>query len=259
MPADFKDHFSSASAGYAAHRPTYPARLVDELARISPSRERALDCACGTGQLSVLLAERFEDVIATDASAAQISQAQPRERVTYRTALAERSGLADGSVDLVTVAQAAHWLDLEKFYGEVRRVARAGAVVALITYGVLHVDGPADRDVQRFYHETIAPFWPPERRHVEDGYRSLPFPFPEVGIPPLAIEVAWTLDDLLGYINTWSAIRVAQAALGSNPADGLAAALGRVWGDPTVRRRVTWPLSVRAGHVHGLAATGSTR
>ena len=223
--------------------------LVDELARIAAGRERALDCGCGTGQLSVLLAERFREVIATDASAAQIEQAQPREGVSYRVALAENSGLPDASVDLVTVAQAAHWLDLEKFYAEVRRIARPQAAIALITYGVLHVEGAVDSHVQHFYYDIIGPYWPAERRHVEDGYRSLPFPFQEIALPPLAIEVQWRLDDLLGYVRTWSAVKAAEKALGSNPVDALAGALQEAWGDPAARRRVTWPLSIRAGRI----------
>lgn len=249
--ASFKDHFSSGSAGYAAYRPTYPIALVDELATISPGLRRALDCGCGTGQLSVLLAERFEEVIATDASAAQIAKAQPREGVIYRTALAEDSGLPDASVDLITVAQAAHWLDLEKFYTEVRRIARPQAAVALVTYGLLHVEGAVDSALQHFYYETISPYWPAERRHVEDGYRSLPFPFEEIAFPPLAIDVQWNLDDLIGYLNTWSAVKAAEEASGSNPAEALAATLRKEWGDPASRRRITWPLSIRAGHVQG--------
>ena len=246
----FKEYFSSGSAGYAAYRPAYTIELVDELATISPGLLRALDCACGTGQLSVLLAERFEEVIATDASAAQIEKAQPREGVIYRTALAEDSGLPDASVDLITVAQAAHWLVLEKFYKEVRRIARPQAAIALITYGVLHVEGNVDDALQHFYYETIGPYWPPERRHVEDGYRNLPFPFKEVALPPLAIDVDWCLDDLIGYIGTWSAVKAAEKATGSNPVEALEATLRKAWGDPASRRRVTWPLSIRAGHSH---------
>jgi len=246
---DFKDHFSSGSAGYAAYRPTYPIELVDALAHISPGRGRALDCGCGTGQLSVVLAERFDEVVATDASAAQVENAQPRDGVTYRVALAEDSGLPDASVDLITVAQAAHWLDLEKFYAEVRRVARPQAAVALITYGVLHVAGAVDLAVQRFYYDTVGPYWPAERRHVEDGYRSLPFPFKEVALAPLAIQAQWCLDDLIGYLHTWSAVKAAEKALGSNPVEALADILRKEWGGPTARRTVTWPLSVRAGQV----------
>lgn len=248
--AHFKDHFSSNAAGYAAYRPTYPAALVNELANITPRHDLALDCGCGTGQLSVLLAERFDQVVATDASAAQIAKAQRRERVTYRTALAEDSGLPDCSVDLITVAQAAHWLDLARLYTEVRRVARSNAAVALITYGVLHVEGEVDALVQRFYYETIGPYWPAERRHVEDGYRSLPFPFPEMRLPDLAIEVSWKLDDLVGYINTWSAVKAAEVALAPHsPAGPFEKELREQWGNPEVRRRVKWPLSLRVGHV----------
>lgn len=245
----FKDHFSQVAADYASYRPSYPQKLADVLAELSPAQDRALDCACGTGQLSVLLAKRFKEVIATDGSADQIAQAQPQEGVIYRTALAENSGLPDGSVDLITVAQAAHWLDLEAFYTEVQRIARPDALLALITYGVLHVEGEVDSVMQHFYYETIGAYWPPERRHVEDGYRSLVFPFQELSLPPLAIEVDWNLPQLLGYIRTWSAVKAAEKALGSSVLIEVEAELRKQWGDPDQRRRINWPLSVRAGRV----------
>ena len=251
MPSskNFKDHFSTGSPGYAAHRPTYPAALVDYLVEMSPRSERALDCGCGTGQLSVLLADRFQEVVATDASSTQIDNAQQHARVTYRVAVAEDSGLPSSSVDLVTVAQAAHWLDLDRFYTEVRRVARPRAAVALITYGVLHVEGPVDAIVQRFYHDVIGPYWPAERRHVEEGYRNLAFPFDEVQAPPLAIEVQWQLDDVVGYVDTWSAVREAEKSLGRAPLDSFRRELEEAWGDAAKRRAVTWPLSLRLGNV----------
>lgn len=246
---NFKDHFSTGSDAYAAYRPTYPAKLVEELANVSPGHKLALDCGCGTGQLSVLLAERFESVMATDASAAQINKAEPHKRVSYRTALAENSGLDDSTADLITVAQAAHWLDLKKFYTEVRRVARPHAVLALITYGVLHVEGDAEPAVQKFYYEIVGPYWPPERRHVEDGYRSLPFPFREIPFPSLSMEVSWTLADLRGYISTWSATKAAEKALGMDTVMQFEAQVRECWGDPQTPRRVEWPLSLRIGRV----------
>ncbi|WP_175654022.1 class I SAM-dependent methyltransferase [Pseudomonas sp. Marseille-P9899] len=246
---NFKDHFSSGSAGYAAYRPSYPLELIDELTSISPGTGRVLDCGCGTGQLSVLLAERFDEVLATDASATQIAAAEPREGVIYRAALAEDSGLAENSVDLITVAQAAHWLDLERFYAEARRIARPQAAIALITYGVLHLEGELDRHLQQFYYHDIAAYWPPERRHVETGYRDLPFPFAEIEVPPQVIEMQWNLAQLIGYLNTWSAVKAAQQALGFNPVDTLAQQLAEEWGDPTTRRRITWPLTIRAGRL----------
>ena len=246
----FKDHFSSVSTAYAAYRPTYPMALVDALAKVSPSHAHALDCGCGTGQLSVLLAKRFNEVTATDASAAQIAKAQPHDGVSYRTALAENSSLPDASVDLITVAQAAHWLDLDKFYDEARRIAKPHAVLALITYGILHVEGSTDAAVQHFYHDTIGPYWPPERRHVEDGYRSLPFPFSPVELPALTMTAQWNLHSLIGYLNTWSAVKAAKQTLNMNPVDTLAQVLSKDWGDPETERQISWPLSIRAGYIH---------
>jgi SAM-dependent methyltransferase len=246
----FKDHFSTQAAGYAAHRPIYPGALVDALADAAPARALALDCACGTGQLSVLLADRFEHVVATDASAAQIAHARPHARVVYSVAPAEQSNLPAASVDLVTVAQAAHWLELPALYAEVRRVARSGAILALITYGVLHIDDAAiDAVMQRFYGETLGPYWPPERRHVEDGYRTLLFPFPAVAMPELAITQSWGLSDLIGYTETWSAARALETALGRAPILAFQETLAATWGGPDTRRTIRWPLSLRAGRV----------
>ena len=245
MGSAFKDHFSSRAAAYAAHRPTYPPALAAFLAEAAPERGVAFDAACGTGQLSTQLAEHFGDVVATDASAAQIGNATPHPRVTYRTAPAERSGLPASSADLITVAQAAHWLDLDAFYDEARRVARPGAVLALISYGILHLEGPPDAVVQRFYGAVAGPYWPPERRHVEDGYRSLPFPFAERAVPDLAITVAWSLAELIGYVETWSALRGLEEAVGRGPVDAFHEALAASWGRPDAVRAVRWPLSLR--------------
>ena len=248
---DFKDHFSKGSADYASYRPSYPLDLVNKLADLCPTQNRVLDCGCGTGQLSVLLAERFNEVIATDASVAQIAKAEQKDRVVYKTALAEQSGLDDESVDLITVAQAAHWLDLDKFYKEVNRVAKPNGILALITYGVLHVEGAADSLVQDFYYQTIGPYWPAERRHVEEGYRSLPFPFAEITVPTITMQEFWNLDELLGYLNTWSAVKEAKNILGFNPVDQLRVALLPEWGDCENKKKISWPLSVRAGQVKG--------
>jgi SAM-dependent methyltransferase len=200
----------------------------------------------------VPLAKRFDRVVATDASASQIANAEPHERVEYRVAKAEDSGLPDAAADLITVAQAAHWLDLDRFYTEARRVARHDGVLALVTYGVLHVEGDeVEAVVQRFYYDVIGQYWPPERQHVDAGYRTLSFPFAEMMAPPLAIEVAWRLPDLTGYVDTWSAAREAEKKVGRAPLDDFARDLLAVWGDAEVRRTVRWPISMRVGRVDG--------
>lgn len=248
-PDDFKDHFSSVAPGYAAHRPTYPPAVVDYLAGQVQRAEVAWDAGCGSGQLSTLLAARFPRVIATDPSAAQLAHARPHAAVEYRQASAEVSGLEDGSVDLAVAAQAAHWFDLPRYYAEVRRVVRPGGVVALLAYGVVHVDRDLSTIVDRFYWQTLAGFWPQERRIVEDGYRSLPFPFPELETPPFAMTATWSLPEFLGYVRTWSAVQAIERERGGDAYAGFARALTAAWGDPATRRDVRWDLAIRAGRV----------
>jgi SAM-dependent methyltransferase len=246
----FKDHFSQRSADYAANRPSYPPELAAFLAENSPNRRMALDCGCGTGQLSILLADHFDAVIATDASAQQIAAATPHPGISYRVAPAEASGLDPASADLIVAAQAAHWFDIEAFYAEARRVSTPGALLALVTYGVFHVEGDAEAALQHFYWKTIAPYWPPERRHVEERYQSLPFPFPEIAVPHMAIERHWTREDMLGYVDTWSAVRAAEKSLGHSPLDALRGELEKIWPDGA-SCRISWPLAIRAGHLPG--------
>ncbi|QPC45378.1 class I SAM-dependent methyltransferase [Kaustia mangrovi] len=249
MAKTFKDHFSSRATDYAAYRPTYPPALVDWLAGLAGHHDLALDCGCGTGQLSAMLADRFARVVAVDASAEQIANAKPHDRVEYRQAPADRTGLADRSADLVTVAQAAHWFDLDAFYAEVRRVLKPGGPLALVTYGVIETDGEAGAVLSRFYHDVIAPYWPPERRHVETGYREMAFPFREETAPSFAMTAMWTVDELVGYVDTWSAVRNAEAKIGRAPVERFAADLRAAWGGAGDRREIRWPLSIRAGRV----------
>ncbi len=243
----FKGHFSSASGRYAAYRPDYPAALFAWLADQCAERALAWDCATGSGQAALGLAPHFCRVVATDASAEQIRHAGPHPLVDYRVAPAEASGLADCSVDLVTVAQAAHWFDLPRFYAEVARVLKPGGIVALWGYGRMVLPGEMDAQLQRFYAETVGPHWPPERALIDDAYRSLDFPFAEIGAPAFAIEVEWALPRLMAYLSTWSAVKRYQAAHGNDPLPALMTELESGWGHPDAARKLQWPLFLRVG------------
>jgi ubiquinone/menaquinone biosynthesis C-methylase UbiE len=180
-----RDYFSGCSSQYAAFRPRYPRTLFAWLASVVPAHQRVWDCACGNGQASVDLAEHFQEIYGTDLSAEQIAHAEAHPRINYRVGLAEASGLPDDFVDLVTVAQALHW---DRFYAEARRVARAGAMLAVWCYGVCEI--PAARgnaELQHFYSSIVGPYWMPERYLVESGYSTVPFPVPEIQTPALAM------------------------------------------------------------------------
>jgi SAM-dependent methyltransferase len=244
----FSDHFSGVASEYAEYRPLYPDALFDWLAGLAPRRDLAWDCATGSGQAAVALAARFDRVVATDASAGQIAAATRYPRVEYRVAPAEASGLQPGSVDTLTVAQALHWFDRPAFYAEARRVLRRDGVVAAWTYGHPSIDEPrADAVLQRFYSRTVGPYWPPERALVDAAYRTIEFPFAEVEPPAFEMETRWTLDSLVGYAATWSAVTRFRAATGEDPMPDFAAALEAAWGDPGLARRIAWPLALRVG------------
>lgn len=248
MIKQFNDHFGKVAEQYADFRPHYPAALFDWLASQCTTHECVWDCGAGNGQASIPLANYFSSVYATDASATQIAQAGPHPRIQYRVAGAEKSGLASHSVELVTVAQALHWFDLDRFNLEVRRVLKPGGVIAAWSYGMISVQGvEVDAAVQHFYKHTIGPYWPPERRHVENGYRDLDFPFQRIDPPTLSMSVHWTLDQLLGYLRSWSASARYLSAMGKDPVMSLAAELLPVWGGIEHRRQIDWPLSILAG------------
>ncbi|MCC6272615.1 MAG: class I SAM-dependent methyltransferase [Deltaproteobacteria bacterium] len=246
----FQDYFSSLATDYARYRPRYPEDLFRYLSGIAPGRSLAWDCATGSGQAAVGLAEYFERVIATDASEAQLTQAEPHPGVEYRAESAEASGLAAASVDLVTVAQALHWFDLENFYAEVRRVARPGGVLAVWTYALFSCGPAVDAVIGDFYEGILGNYWAPERRLVEQGYRTLPFPFREGEAPEFAMEARWSLAQVLGYLGTWSALKRYREALGRDPLPELAEKLQGAWGKEGIKT-LHWPIFLRWGVVEG--------
>lgn len=241
--------FGAGGGAYARFRPEYPAELVDFLLGIAPGRRLAVDVGCGSGQLTTALAAGFERVLGLDPSQSQLDHALAHPRVEYRCAGAEALPVPDGTVDLITAAQAAHWFDLPAFYAEVRRVAAPGASLALITYGRQELDTDLNERFQRFYADEIGPFWPPERALVDAGYRTLEFPFDELPTPALEIRKSFDLAGLIGYLSTWSAATNAREAGRADLLENYAEDLARAWGDPARERPVRWPISIRLGRV----------
>ncbi len=245
--APARNWFDQGGQAYARFRPEYPLELARFLALAAPGRLLAVDVGCGSGQLTTQLAAHFDSVLGVDPSGDQILNAAVHARVQYVRASAEQLPVADHSAQLITAAQAAHWFDLPRFYDEVRRIAGSGAVLALISYGVPRLDAQLDRRFSTFYWQEIGPFWPVQRRLVDDGYVDLPFPFSALAAPTLVLHKAWRLADLLGYIATWSAVRRAHEAGCEAILQGFASDLAALWGDPMGTRAIRWPIHMRLG------------
>jgi ubiquinone/menaquinone biosynthesis C-methylase UbiE len=243
----FRDLFSPRAELYARYRPKYPPELFDWIASIAPGRDVAWDCATGNGQAATALAYRFHKVVATDASSSQIEQAEPHERVLYRVATAYESGLGDASVDVVTVAQALHWFDFERFYAEARRVVKPEGAIVIWGYGDPVID---DEEINRIVHEynrgTVERYWQPERMTLLRGYSDIPFPFREIAAPSINMKVEWTLEEFAGLLRTWSATAAYAAEIRKDPVVEVERDLAHHW-KTEERHVVSWPLFIRAG------------
>lgn len=241
-------HFEDRGDAYAQYRPTYPAHLAQALANSCPTKKLAIDVGCGNGQFSLLLTEHFDTVLASDVSADQIANATAHPAIAYNVGPAEKIDAKDQSADLVVAAQAAHWFDLPAFYKDAKRVLKPNGIIALITYGVLEVDGPASQRIDDFYWKEIHPFWPKGRENVENGYKEFPFPFEPIEMPSLAIERTWSVDHFANYCNTWSAGKRAKAAGRDDIIETMRADVTTIIGTDGALS-IRWPITIRAGHV----------
>jgi SAM-dependent methyltransferase len=248
MTTPFQDHFSDHAEEYARYRPTYPDGLFEAIAAAAPARDAAWDVGCGNGQASLALAKYFGHVEASDASAEQIAAATPHPRVRYEVSPAEAPSLADHSIDAILIAQALHWFDHEKFYAAVRRVAKANALIVAVMYDLAEVTPDIDHVIHTFYRGAIGPYWPGDRRHIDTHYRSIAWPFAPVTLMVPPIQAHWSLDDLLHYIGTWSAVTRFKADGHPDPLPALNAELMPLWADDQIHM-VQWPLHTLAGRV----------
>lgn len=241
-----KDNFSSQSAEYAVYRPTYPQELYDFLFSLVSEKDAAWDCATGNGQVARILAQHFQKVYATDISEKQLSQALQLPNILYKVESSDRADVPDDSFDLVTVAQAIHWFNFEAFYAEVKRTLKPDGVIAVVGYGLMLIDKKVDQVIHKLYEDILGKYWDSERRYIEEGYKTIPFPFEEVTAPHFQIKTTWSFSQMIGYLNTWSSLQHYKKANERNPLEYLMTELKDAWGDDA-EKEVRFPILLRVG------------
>ncbi|MDT0646572.1 methyltransferase domain-containing protein [Zunongwangia sp. F260] len=239
-----KDNFSTKSADYAKFRPVYPQEVYDFIEKQLPQKQKAWDCGTGNGQVAAELAKFFEKVSATDISEQQLSHAPKMPNIDYSGQPAESTNFPDDHFDLVTVAQAIHWFKFNEFYKEVKRVLKPGAIIAIFGYGLFKSNPETNKVIDHFYRNIIGEYWDPERRYLDEEYKTIPFPFKEIKTPKISLQLHWSYDQLIGYLKTWSAVKHYEKANGRNPVDLIAEDLKQAFGE---NGEITYPILFRMG------------
>lgn len=237
--------YSSYAKQYAQSRPTYPEELFSYISSLVKQHDLAWDCATGNGQAALALTKHFKQVIATDSSKEQIEQAIPHPQIEYRVATSEQSGLKDKSVDLVTVASALHWFDMQKFYSEVKRVVRPGGILAVWSYHVGYVEPPYEKIFLCFYHNVLFPFFASGARLVDDRYETITLPGEPIDVEKYFVSAKWNLEQMLAFIKSWSGTQQYIKEQGEDPVSLVADDLKQLWGDPESIQTIRWPLFVK--------------
>ncbi|MCX7877987.1 MAG: class I SAM-dependent methyltransferase [Ignavibacteria bacterium] len=245
----FKDYFSSHAGEYAKYRPVYPERLFSYLAELTERNELAWDSATGNGQAALGLVPYFRKVIATDASVFQIENAFRHPKIIYMVTPSESTRIKSGSVDLITVATAIHWLQLDKFYIEVKRVAHRNAVIAVWNYFNSSITPEIDEVIEDFSENMLCEFWPPEARKVKNFEENIYFPFKRIECPEFFMEHEWNLNDFMNYLSTWSSVQKYMKLKGLNPLKLIYDRLVRLWGNQNAVRKLSWKLEMKVGKV----------
>lgn len=241
-----KDNFSRQSSLYAQYRPGYPPELFEYILSFVKTKTTAWDCGTGNGQSAVVLSKHFKKVIATDISEKQLQQAEQANNIFYSVQPAEQTNVESNSIDLLTVAQAAHWFDFDKFYNEVKRVAAANAFIAVWCYSLLHINKEVDNIINEYHFNTLEKYWDAERKYVDDGYAN--FPFEKIKTPAFVIEKYWDLEELEGYLGTWSALQKYIAANAINPVPELIKRIKSYWGD-AAKQKIIFPVHILFGKI----------
>jgi hypothetical protein len=244
-----KDLFSNHSSTYAKYRPGYPQELFDYIFQFVEERKHSWDCATGNGQAAAILADYFEKVEASDISEAQLKNAVQKSNIDYHTCSAEKTLFADNSFDLITVAQAYHWLNWKKFHDEATRVGKPNCVVAIWTYNTLISDDERLTSIVRqFYSEVVGPYWEPERKHVDSGYATADFDFDPLPTETFETLLSWTKEQLIGFLQSWSAVQKYIKTNGTNPVDQIQGDVDHIWTEGE-QKIVRFPILLRMGRI----------
>ena len=207
------ESFGAQSDAYREARPTYPLSLFSWIRENAPDNQRALDCATGNGQAAVALASYFDLVDAFDIHKKQIASAIPAHNIHYKVAKAEKLPYQDHCFDVITCAQAVHWFDHPNYWREMQRVAKPNALYCAFGYNRFLASDAMENTLIRPILDVVQPYWSDRNLMVWDGYDpvALKCPLDLIDIPVFKLELNWSVERFIAFMESWSATRKARA------------------------------------------------
>lgn len=240
--------FNSQAVDYARYRPLYPEEIFQFLSKLTPAHDVAYDIGTGNGQCAVTLSKFFKKIWASDLSREQIANAIPKENISYFVSQSHESHLSDATVDLITIATALHWFDFDKFYPECKRILKPDGVIAAWSYGWHECENAeVTKLINTVGKEILKDYWSPQPKLIWNEYKTIPFPFEEIHAPRFTQTLSWNLEELVGYLTTWSATQKYINDRKSHPVEIVYSELLDVWGDSKTKFQFTCPLYMRVG------------
>jgi ubiquinone/menaquinone biosynthesis C-methylase UbiE len=240
-----KDNFSRQASEYSKYRPHYPNEMIDYLISFAKNKSTALDIATGNGQVAHKLSAVFEKVYGIDISQNQLDNAIQASNLVYKLESAEKTSFDKGTFDLITVAQAVHWFDFDLFYKEIYRILKPDGIFAVLGYGLFSTNTESDLIIHNYYCNIVGPYWDKERKYLDENYKTIPFPFDEIKTEGFENHFIWSFEELIGYLETWSATQHYILKNDSNPLDLIREELKKSWDKND--KKVTFPLLLRIG------------
>lgn len=240
-----KDNFSKQSSQYSKFRPQYPDEMIAYLISFVKNKSVALDIATGNGQVAYKLSPFFETVYGIDISQNQLNNAVPAENIIYKVSSAENTFFKNQELDLITIAQAIHWFDFDLFHKEIDRILKPEGIIAVLGYGLFSTNANSDEIIRDFYYNIVGPYWDVERKYLDENYKTIPFRFEEIVTQPFVNHFEWTFEQLIGYLETWSATQHYISKNNKNPVDLIYKDLKKYWQEND--QKVTFPLLLRMG------------
>lgn len=242
-----KDNFSKQASEYSKFRPQYPDEMIDYLVSFVDNKDTALDIATGNGQVAHKLSRFFKTVYGIDISQNQLANAISAQNIIYKVSAAEDTFFGDHQFDLITVAQAVHWFEFDSFYKEIYRILKPSGLFAVLGYGLFSTNTDSDKILRNFYSHIVGPYWDAERKYLDENYKTIPFPFDEIIAKPFENHFVWTFEELIGYLETWSATQHYISKNKQNPLDLIYDELKNSWQKND--KKVVFPWLLRIGKV----------